>query len=174
MPKYSHSRRACGALVAMLCPILSFFAGVAGADARVARATGGAIEYSDRLAPSAGVSLDLPSERAAVTSARMQGRWLARSEDGSMTVLELRPGGGFVFDHQAQATPERAYMCGAWSLDGGELSLLARTLKTRAATGEVQLSEGEHRSSFTVLAARTDVLILRSDGETLTFHRRGA
>jgi len=91
-----------------------------------------------------------------------------------MTVLELRPGGGFVFDHQAQATPERAYMCGDWSLESGKLSLLAKTLKTRAVTGEIQLAEGEHRSSYTVLAARTDVLILRSDAKTLTFYRRGA
>jgi len=174
MPKYSHTRRVSNAFAAMLCPILSLLAGAAAADTRVARVDGAAIQYSDRLAPSAGAPLVLPSERAAVTSARMQGRWLAQSEDGSMTVLELRPGGGFVFDHQAQATPERAYMCGDWSLESGKLSLLAKTLKTRAVTGEIQLSEGEHRSSYTVLAARTDVLILRSDAKTLTFYRRGA
>ena len=146
----------------------------ANADTRAALTANGTQQYSDRLSPGTGVALTLPSERAAVTSARMQGRWLAQSEDGSTTVLELRPGGGFSFDRQAQVTPEREYMCGDWSLEGDKLSLLAKILKTRAATGDIQLSDDAHKRSFAVLAARTDVLILRGDGGTLTFHRHGA
>jgi hypothetical protein len=168
MPRYSHSRRVCGALIAILC----LSAGVI-ADTRVARVPGAATEYSDRLAPSDGVALVLPSDRAAVTSAGMQGRWLAQTEDGTTTVLELRPGGGFRFDRQAQATPERAYMCGDWSLDNGELSLLAKTSKTRLVSGEIELSQAEHTQTYTVLAAHSDVLVLRTDAGTLTFHRRG-
>ena len=144
------------------------------ADVRAAHTADGAVVYGDSLAPASSTSLDLQSERAAVTPARMQGRWLAQSEDGSVTMLELRPTGGFSFDQQAQTTPEREYMCGDWSLAGGELSLLARTQKTRLATGEIQLSETAHTRSFDVLAARTDVLVLRSDNRTLTFYRRGA
>jgi len=146
----------------------------ANAGARSSLAADGTQQYSDRLSPTTGVAITLPSERAAVTNARMQGRWLARAEDGSMTVLELRPGGGFSFDRQAQVTPEREYMCGNWSLESGELSLLAKLLKTRAATGDIELSEDAHKRTFTVLAARTDVLVLRGDGGTLTFHRNGA
>jgi hypothetical protein len=170
MLKSFHTQRVSSALCAMLCVL----AGVAAADTRVAYVAGRPTQYSDRLAPSEGAPLAMESERAAITSGRMQGRWLAQSEDGALTVLELRPGGGFMFDHQAQTTPERAYMCGDWSFERGELSLLAKTLKTRAITGEIQLSEGEHRQSYTVLAARTDVLILRGDHQTLTFYRRGA
>jgi len=51
---------------------------------------------------------------------------------------------------------------------------LAKLLKTRAATGDIELSEDAHKRTFTVLAARTDVLVLRGDGGTLTFHRNGA
>jgi hypothetical protein len=146
----------------------------ANADARAALSADGTTQYSDRLSPGTGVALTLPSERAAVTSARMQGRWLAQSEDGATTLLELRAGGGFSFDHQAQVTPEREYTCGDWALERDELALFAKTLKTRAATGDIQLSQDARKRTFTVLAARTDVLILRGDGGTLTFHRHGA
>lgn len=171
MQKNSRKSLVCAALVAL--------AGTgtidhADAGARAALTADGTQQYSDRLSPATGIALMLPSERAAVTSSRMQGRWLARSENGFMTVLELRPGGGFSFDRQAQVTPEREYMCGDWSIEGGELSLLAKTLKTRAATGDIQLSEDPHQRTFTVLAARTDVLILRGADGTLTFHRQGA
>ena len=143
------------------------------AGARAAQSPDGTLQYSDRLAPGKGVALTLPSEQAAVTLAHMQGRWLAQAEDGTTTVLELRPGGGFSFDRQAQVTPEREYMCGDWSLDRTKLSLRAKTLKTRSVAGDIQLSEDEHKRTFTVLAARTDMLILRTDDGTLTFHRRG-
>src|SRR5262245_42892933 len=100
----------------LVCAILTALAWTgaidhASADARAAVSADGTTQYSDRLSPETGVALTLPSERAAITSSRMQGRWLARSEDGFMTVLELRPGGGFSFDRQTQLTPEREYMC---------------------------------------------------------------
>jgi hypothetical protein len=169
MPRYSHKQRGCGALVAILC----LGAGAAAADVRVTRVAGVPTEYSDRLAPSDGVALALPSDRAAVTSAGMQGRWMAHAEDGTTTLLELRAGGAFRFDRQARATPERAYMCGDWSLEHGELSLLAKTSKTRLVSGEIELSDAGHTQTYTVLAARSDVLVLRTESATLTFHRRG-
>jgi hypothetical protein len=64
-------------------------------------------------------------------------------------------------------------MCGDWSLDNGELSLLAKTSKTRLVSGEIELSQAEHTQTYTVLAAHSDVLVLRTDAGTLTFHRRG-
>jgi hypothetical protein len=170
MQKNSRKSLVCATLVALAW---TGTIDLANAGARAALTANGTQQYSDRLSPATGVALTLPSERSAVTSARMQGRWLAQSEDGSMTVLELRPGGGFSFDRQAQVTPEREYMCGDWSLQSDELSLLTRVLKTRAATGDIQLSEDAHKRSFTVLAARTDVLILRGEDGTVTFHRQG-
>jgi hypothetical protein len=147
--------------------------GVALADTR-ALTGAGTIEFSDRIAPSSGTGIDVVSERDAVTPSRLGGRWLASLEDGSTTLLELRPGGGFMYDAQAGTTPERAYMCGDWRLEDGELSLVAKTRKTRALDGTIELTGTERTEKYTVLAARTDVLILRGDAGTLTFYRRGA
>jgi hypothetical protein len=160
----------------LLCsalPVVLAHGAAAAGEVRVAHDAGGAL-YSDRLGPSAGASLALASERAALTPGRLGGTWLAHGDDGSLTLLELRPGGAFTFDHQVQATPERDYMCGDWTLEAGaELALRATTRKTRLATGEIELVESATLHRWTVLAARSDMLILRGDAGTLTF-RRGA
>jgi hypothetical protein len=144
------------------------------AEVRALAAADGTVHYSDRLAPSFGAPVTLASERAEITAGRMGGRWLARAEDGSTTVLELRPGGGFALDRQSRTTPERAYACGGWTLEGGELALRTKTRKTRSASGVIDQSAVESTEKYTVLAARSDTLVLRGDGGTLTFRRRGA
>jgi hypothetical protein len=168
----AHRRILASVLTSLACQIVT---GVAFADARALTGQG-TIAFSDRIAPSAGVRIEIPSERDAITPGRLGGRWLASADDGSTTVLELRPGGGFMFDAQAATTPERAYMCGDWHLDleKGELALVAKTRKTRAADGTIELTETVRTEKYTVLAARSDVLILRGEAGTLTFHRRGA
>jgi len=159
---------------ALLALVSLFVTGYASADTRVAMRTDGSTEFSDRLSPSAGAALDVPSERANITGGKLQGRWLAQSDDGMTTVLELRPSGAFSFDRQASATPERDYLCGDWSFQRGELSLSASTQKTRLVSGEIVQNQNKQLRSFTVLAARPDMLILRDAGRTLTFYRRGA
>ena len=160
-------------LCALIAIVSLLAAGTASPDVRAVR-TSAATTFSDRLSPADGLELDVPSERAAVTTARLQGRWLAQTDDGATTMLDLRPSGAFSFDRQSGGTPERDYLCGDWSLARGELSLVVSTQKMRLATGEIRQSETRQVRSFTVLAARSDVLILRSDEQTLTFRRRGA
>ena len=143
------------------------------ADTRVAMRSDGTAVFSDRLSPSTGAALDVPSERASITGGKLQGRWLAQTGEGT-TVLELRPSGAFSFDQQASATPARDYLCGDWSFRSGELSLAASTQKTRTVSGEILQNANKQVRSFSVLAARGDVLILRDAGRTLTFYRRGA
>jgi hypothetical protein len=158
----------------LLTLVALFVTSHASADTRVAMRGDGSAEFSDRLSPAVGAALDVPSERANITGGKLQGRWLAQTEDGTTTVLELRPSGAFSFDQQASATPERDYLCGDWSFRSGELSLSASTQKTRLVSGEIVQNQNKQVRSFTVLAARAVVLILRGAGRSLTFYRRGA
>ncbi len=151
-------------LLALLLPTYAY----AGGTAYRAVAQDGQVSFSDRGTRSSAVKI----EQTAVTAETLYGKWQATAQDGRVTDLKLSDKGSFIFDQSDPNSPERVYMCGAWSHGERHLALDVVAHKEQLRSGKIIDTAHPAPQELQVLAAHSSTMVLRlPDGDVLNFAR---
>lgn len=109
----------------------------------------------------------------ATDDATLAGEWSSISSDGVLTQLHFEANGKFKLRERHSKDLRRAYLCGAYAVDGNVVDLTIQLRKERTADGIVEQASGEQRAELVIQSRTANSLVVIIDSRTVVLNRAG-